>query len=79
MEKKLPANGHRLDRIEAALEALVRGQSHLLEAQTALEPDHQRLLTAQVVLTETVQRHTDERMAALIAVVDGLVRNRPQP
>jgi hypothetical protein len=35
-----PANGHRLDRIEAALEVLVRSQSHLLEAQSAVERDH---------------------------------------
>jgi hypothetical protein len=82
------SNGHggesRLDRIERALELLV--DDHVL-----FRDEHKRLLTAQVVLTDRVdqlaigmrelqeaQKHTDERMDALISVVDGVVR-RPPP
>ena len=80
-------NGHnsptRLDRIEKTLEVLV--QSHMEFAN-----DHKMLLRAQVVLTDQVsklteevrelraaQAHTDERLNALISVVDDLVRKRP--
>lgn len=51
--------------------------------------EHHRLLTAQVLLTDAqertekkiqelaeAQKHTDERMKALIAVVDGLIARR---
>ena len=79
------SNGHggesRLDRIERALELLV--DDHVM-----FRDEHKRLLTAQVVLTDRVdqlaigmrelqeaQKHTDERMDALISVV---VR-RPPP
>jgi hypothetical protein len=66
----------------------------LIEDHVRFNEDHKQLLTAQVVLTDRVdklaitldtaikelsaaQRHTDERMNALIAVVDGIVRRLP--
>ena len=77
------SNGHgesRLDRMEKLMELLI--QDHL-----AFRDDLRQLLTAQVVLTDRVDKlavriddlvdnskHTDERMNALIAVVDGMVR-----
>ena len=73
----------RLDRIERALELLIDDHVQFRE-------EHKLLLTAQVVLTDRVdrlaqtvhelsqaQKHTDERLNALIAVVDDLVRKRP--
>lgn len=66
----------RLDRIEAALDMLIA--DHVKSAE-----EHKQLLRAQVVLTDTVQklaeaqRHTDDRLNALISVVDDLVR-RPR-
>lgn len=86
-------NGHglsRLDRMEGLMQLLI--DDHL-----KFSDEHNRLLTAQVVLTEaqTVterrvkeaflaieelaeqQKHTDARMDALIAVVDGLIRKPP--
>ncbi|HXP84352.1 MAG TPA: hypothetical protein VN841_06510 [Bryobacteraceae bacterium] len=81
-----PGNGHgqsRLDRLEGLME--LRINDHL-----QFEQEHKKLLTAQVLLTERVedtramirelaesQRHSDERLNALIAVVDDLVRKRP--
>jgi endonuclease/exonuclease/phosphatase family metal-dependent hydrolase len=47
--------------------------------------EHQLLLKAQVVLTDRVeklteaQKHTDARLNALIAAVDGVVRRSPPP
>jgi hypothetical protein len=52
-------NGHeesRLDRIESAMEALIRSQSHLLEAQTGLERDHKLLLQAQVLMQDQLTK-----------------------
>ena len=49
----------RMDRIERAMEAMVRSQAHLLQAQENLVAEHRRLLTAQVVLTERVQKLAD--------------------
>ena len=72
----------RLDRIEAALEGLVRSQSHLMEAQISLVREHKTLLTAQVLLAEAQKKTEDklaalsDRLDALIAVVDGIVRGR---
>jgi hypothetical protein len=90
-------NGHgnpRMDRLEKLMDLLIT--DHL-----SFSDEHKKLLTAQVVLTDTVQKlgeaqrqaeerlnllkqdlleaqkHTDKRLNALIAVVDGLVRNRP--
>jgi hypothetical protein len=87
------SNGHdssRLDRIEGMMEVLV--SAHLDFAR-----EHKQLLTAQVVLTDRLDRtaiqiaevtaaqkrtdeafrHTDERLNALITIVDGIVRNPP--
>lgn len=86
-------NGHgqsRLDRLEGLVEVLMNGHIEF-------EAEHKRLLTAQVVLTDRIdrvtqrldrlteqvselreaQKSTDERMNALITVVDGIVRRRP--
>jgi hypothetical protein len=77
----------RLDRLEGLMALLI-------EDHVRFNEDHKQLLTAQVVLTDRVdklaitldtaikelsaaQRHTDERMNALIAVVDGIVRRLP--
>ncbi len=87
-------NGHgmsRLDRMEGLMQLLI--DDHL-----KFSDEHNRLLTAQVLLTgrmgnlaETMQqlvksqtelaeqqKHTDSRMNALIAVVDDLIRKRPE-
>ena len=79
-------NGHgmsRLDRIERALELFIADHEQFRE-------EHKQLLTAQVLqgdrmdkLTKTMQelaeaqKHTDGRMNALIAIVDDLIRKRP--
>jgi chromosome segregation ATPase len=75
----------RLDRMEKLMELLI--QDHL-----AFRDDLQQLLTAQVVLTDRVnqlaksvqelresQKDTEDRMNALIAVVDDIVRRSPPP
>ena len=69
----------------------------LIEDHVQFREEHKQLLTAQVVLTDRVdklalgldrtitaideltvsQRHTDERLNALITIVDGIVRKRP--
>ena len=69
----------------------------LIEDHVQFREEHKLLLTAQVVLTDRVdklavrldrtvaaideltaaQRHTGERLNALIAVVDDIVRHRP--
>jgi hypothetical protein len=65
-----------MDRLEKLMDLLIT--DHL-----TFSDEHKKLLTAQVVLTDKVdklvdaQKHTDERLNALITVVDGLVRNRP--
>jgi hypothetical protein len=85
-----------MDRLEHLMDLLIT--DHL-----TFSDEHKKLLTAQVVLTdrmdkltanvdqlaETMKRqaaeaeergkHIDERLNALIAVVDGLIRNRPNP
>jgi hypothetical protein len=86
-------NGHgqsRLDRLEGLVEVLMNGHIEF-------ETEHKRLLIAQVVLTDRIdrvtqrldrlteqvselrdaQKGTDERMNALITVVDDIVRRRP--
>ncbi len=73
----------RMDRLEKLMDLLIT--DHLTFAD-----EHKKLLTAQVVLTDKLdklavsvlelrefQKHTDERLGALISVVDGLIRNRP--
>jgi hypothetical protein len=76
------------------MSSLVHGEHGAERAQEpadgpARKPDG---VAAQVVLTDRleklavsvqelreVQKHTDERMSALIITVDGLIRNRPNP
>jgi DNA-binding protein H-NS len=79
----------RLDRIEHALELLIDDHIQFRE-------EHKQLLTAQVVLTDRVDKlaqivseeqkstaerfkETDERLNALIKIVDGMIRNGPHP
>jgi hypothetical protein len=79
-------NGHdpdRLDRLEGLVEVLFN--RHL-----EFEEEHKRLLTAQVVPTDRmnkldlrldriaeIQAEGAQRMNALIAIVDEIIRNRP--
>jgi len=70
----------RLDRLEGLLALLI-------EDHVQFREEHKQLLTAQVVLTDRLDRfiketaeagkHTDERLNALITIVDGIVRKRP--
>jgi uncharacterized alpha-E superfamily protein len=77
----------RVDRLENLMDLLIT--DHL-----AFTDEHKKLLTAQVLLTATVdklaesvaqsvkelreaQKAADDRMSALIGVVDGWIRNRP--
>jgi hypothetical protein len=73
----------RLDRMERLMELLIDDHVQFRE-------EHKGLLTAQVLLTDEMRklaesqrltdehlRHTDERLNALIAVVDDIVRKRP--
>jgi hypothetical protein len=85
-----PHNGSgpsRLDRLEGLMELVV-------EDHVRFQEEHKQLLTAQIVLTDRVdkltqgvlelresqkesQKHTDERLNALITIVDDLIRRRP--
>jgi hypothetical protein len=62
----------------------------LIADHVTFSDEHKRLLTAQVLLTDAqrvtekkiqdlteAQKHTDERMNALIGVVDGLIHKPP--
>jgi len=88
-------NGHdrgRLDRIEAGLEALTNHvartdrqiEALLTHGQTVNETlsrvaeSQVRLAEAQLRLAEA-QNHTEERLNALISVVDDLIRRNPRP
>ena len=75
----------RLDRMEGLMELLI-------DDHVRFQDDLKQLLTAQVVLTDRVdkltvsvatlaeaQKHTDERLNALISIVDGLIRKQPPP
>ena len=77
----------RLDRIERALELLINDHILFREEHAEFRAEHKLLLTAQVVLTDRLDRlairvdklaelgsDTDERLNALIKIVDGLVR-----
>ncbi len=73
-----------MDRIEGIIEALANRQ-HLIEDEFArllkaqvLMADHMERLTAKVETLAEVQKYTGDRMNALIGVVDDLVRRRPQ-
>jgi len=79
-------NGHdpgRLDRLEGLAESL-------LNRHIEFEEEHKRLLKAHAALTDRIdrlaqrmdemrefQKHSDERLDALIAAVDEIRRNRP--
>ncbi len=70
----------RLDRLEGLMALLIDDHVQFRE-------EHKLLLTAQVVLTDRLdrfiqataeaQKHTDERLNALITIVDGVIRKRP--
>ena len=77
----------RLDRLEGLMALLIDDHVQFRE-------EHKQLLTAQVVLTDRLDRfiketaqsfkemaeagkHTDERLNALITIVDGVIRKRP--
>jgi hypothetical protein len=81
-------DGHaksRLDRLEGLMELLI--EEHMKFTQ-----EHKQLLTAQVILTDRLdqltvtvrelaeaQRHTDDRLNALIHIVDDWIRRTPPP
>jgi predicted transcriptional regulator len=83
----MATNGHdpsRLDRLEALVEVL-------LNRHLEFEQEHKQLLTAQVVLTDRLDRltarvdriaesqlETTEKLNALISIVDEFIRNRPR-
>jgi hypothetical protein len=65
----------RLDRIEPAIESVVN-------VVADIHDEHRKLLAAQVVLTDRVdrlaqaQQHTDERLNTLVTIVDGIIRRQ---
>ena len=81
-------DGHaksRLDRLEGLMELLI--DDHFKFSQ-----EHKQLLTAQVILTDRLdrltvtvrelaeaQKHTDDRLNALLHVVDDWIRRTPPP
>ena len=79
----MPSNGSdmptRVDRIEQLMEVL-------LTRHLDFEEEHKKLLTAQVLLADAQRKteealrsfttHTDERLNALIALVDDIVLGR---
>ena len=85
-------NGHgksRLDRLEEFTEILLQehiafAEEHkkLLTAQVVLNGQLQEIRALQKAtdarLAES-QQHTDERLSALIAIVDGLIPKQPPP
>ena len=89
-------NGHnspsRLDRIEKVLEVVVTVIRDIQAEHQEFQKEHRQLLTAQVILTDRVdrltadvdklrdaQKDTDERLGALIRVVDDWIRLNPRP
>jgi hypothetical protein len=68
-------NGRRLTRLEEFVEVLAN--EHIQFAE-----EHKRLLTAQVVLTDRmdkltqVQTHTEERMSVLVQMMDGWIKRQ---
>jgi hypothetical protein len=74
----------RLDRIEAIIEAVAVRQAdiedefrRLLRAQVVMVDNMGQLAAEQVKLAEQ-QRNTEEKLHALIAVVDDIVRRTPR-
>jgi division protein CdvB (Snf7/Vps24/ESCRT-III family) len=66
-------------RLAEAHTRLEEAHTRLEEAHTRLEEAHTRLEEAHTRLLVEAQLHTQERLDALIAVVDGLVRRPPAP
>jgi len=77
----------RLDRLEGLMALLIEDHvqfrdehKHLLAAQVVLTDRVDKLaVTLDTAIKElsASQRHTDDRLSALIAVVDDIVRRRP--
>ena len=77
----------RLDRIEGIVEVLANTTAELVNVTGELQQDVKILLKAQIVMGEQMregfaklteaQQHTEERLNALITVVDGIVRRLP--
>jgi len=78
-----PNGAGRMDRLERLMELMI-------DDHVKFQDEHKQLLIAQVVLTDRVdknakaiaelaeaQKHTDERLNALIAVVDDWIRKSP--
>jgi hypothetical protein len=89
MANKNGGSADRLERMEIILDRLVADHEQLVAHHQEFAREHKQLLTAQVVLTDRMeqfakaQQHTDSKMAetaeklnALIAVVDGIVRRQ---
>ena len=75
MEEMPASNGHddkRLDRIEAALEAMVRGQSHLLESQSGLEQGHKDLLRSQILMQDELRQFASKSEARFQSIETNL-------
>ena len=65
----------RLDRIENAIETVVRSQAHLLEAQTQTEREVKNLLTSQGLLQDelrTLAANTDKSLSSLATKIGAI-------
>jgi hypothetical protein len=81
--KSCSSGESRLDRLEGLMALLIEDHvqfreehKHLLTAQVLLTGKMAELAEAQKQLTDA-QRHTDKRLNALITIVDGDIRKRP--
>ena len=78
-----------LERMRASEERMRASEERMDRFEEQFERGYQQLLTAQVVMNDEMKksrkehdermRHIDERLDALIAVVDGNVRKSPPP
>jgi hypothetical protein len=66
-----------LGELATAIQQIAESQMELSVSQKELSVSQKELAETQKELVET-QKHTDERMNALIAVVDDLIRRRPE-
>jgi hypothetical protein len=86
------SQSERMDRHEAAMENILRSQQQLVTAQVVLTDNLGKLvgnmekfaggmeqLSHLVERIGEAQQHTDERLNALIQIVDDLVRRTPPP
>jgi len=79
----------RMDRLERLMELLIDDHvkivdehKMLLKSQVVLTDQVDQLAkTTEIAIRELkeAQKHTDDRLNTLITIVDGIVRNRPQP